>query len=182
MINIIKTYGVKKMRNKLKVNITDKQSDMAIPTGIRLLIRKCCHAVLSSEEIMGDYEVNVDFVDNKQIRSLNKKYRNVDSDTDVLSFPSTDTIGKFETNQETGAEMLGDIAISIPKVYEQAEKYGHSLRREFAYLTVHSMLHLLGYDHEEDGIAALRMREKEETVLAMLGLQRDASYVDLNEV
>jgi probable rRNA maturation factor len=73
--------------------------------------------------------------------------------------------------------MLGDIAISVPKVREQAARYGHSIQREFAYLTVHSMLHLLGYDHEPGGIAAVRMREKEEAILAMLGLQRDASYV-----
>ena len=73
--------------------------------------------------------------------------------------------------------MLGDIVISVPKAMEQAELYGHSLQREIGFLTVHSMLHLLGYDHEGDNLEALRMREKEEAVMKCLGLERDASYV-----
>lgn len=166
------------MTNKLKVNISDQQTELTIPTGIRLLIRKSCHAVLSNEEMSGDFEVNVNFVDDEQIRELNKKYRNIDKATDVLSFPSGED-GKFDVNEETGATMLGDVAISVPKVYEQAERFGHSLQREFSYLTVHAMLHLLGYDHEVDGMSSVRMREKEETVMAMLGLARGASYVNL---
>ena len=78
---------------------------------------------------------------------------------------------------ETGALLLGDIIISVPRAIEQAEMYGHSLRREIGFLTVHSMLHLLGYDHENEGIEAVRMREKEEQVLNKLGLKRDGSYV-----
>ncbi len=162
--------------DKLKVAITNMQKEMKIPTGIRLLIRKCCHAVLQLEGMSGNFEVSVSFLDNESIRELNHKYRNKDAVTDVLSFPTGEN-GKFEINQETGATMLGDIAISIPMVYKQAEQYGHSIQREFAYLTVHSMLHLLGYDHEAGGLAQVRMREKEEEVLARLGLQRDASYV-----
>jgi len=162
--------------DKLKVSITNMQKEIKIPTGIRLLIRKCCHAVLQLEGMSGNFEVSVSFLDNESIRELNHKYRNKDSVTDVLSFPSGEN-GNFEVNQETGATMLGDIAISIPMVYKQAEQYGHSIQREFAYLTVHSMLHLLGYDHEAGGLAQVRMREKEEEVLARLGLQRDASYV-----
>lgn len=166
----------KKMTDKLKVSINNMQKEITIPTGIRLLIRKCCHAVLRSEEIRGQYEVNVNFLDDDQIQELNRKYRQKDAPTDVLSFPSKD--GKeFEVDSETGSKMLGDIAISVPKVYEQADRFGHSIQREFAFLTVHAMLHLLGYDHEEGGIAAVRMREKEEYVLGLLGLQRDASYV-----
>jgi probable rRNA maturation factor len=162
--------------DKLKVAITNLQKEVKIPTGIRLLIRKCCHAVLQEEDLHGQFEVSVSFLDNEQIRDLNAEYRKIDSATDVLSFPTGD--GKtFDHNAESGADMLGDIAISVPKVREQATRYGHSLQREFAYLTVHSMLHLLGYDHEAGGIAAVRMREKEEAILAMLGLQRDASYV-----
>lgn len=168
------------MKNKLKVNITDIQKEKPIPTGIRLLIRKCCHAVLRFEEMEGSYEVSVRFVDDEQIRELNADYRGIDKSTDVLSFPSGDD-GEFDINEETGATMLGDIAISIPTVYKQAQYYGHSLQREFAYLTVHSLLHLLGYDHEKDQLSMLRMREKEESILAMLGLERDASYVVLND-
>lgn len=166
------------MTNKLKVNITDIQNELTIPTGIRLLIRKCCHAVLRLEEMKGSFEVNINFVNDEQIQELNREYRNVDRATDVLSFPSSED-GTFDINKETGSTMLGDIAISIPKVYEQAERFGHSLQREFGYLTVHSMLHLLGYDHEKEGLASVRMREKEESVLAMLGLSHGASYVNL---
>lgn len=163
--------------DKLKVAITNMQKEVKIPTGVRLLIRKCCHAVLQLEEMTGNYEISVSFVDDPSIQELNRKYRNVDAVTDVLSFPSGEP-GQYEVNQETGAIMLGDIALSIPMVYKQAEQYGHSIRREFAYLTVHSMLHILGYDHEEGGISQVRMREKEEDVLSRLGLQRDASYVN----
>lgn len=162
--------------DKLKVIITNIQKDIKIPTGIRLLIRKCCHAVLRAEDMTGRFEVSVNFLNNDQIRELNLEYRKKNEPTDVLSFPTSNE-REFDINAETGAAMLGDIAISVEKVMEQAEHYGHSIQREFAYLSVHAMLHLLGYDHEEGGIKALRMREKEEAVLAQLGLQRDISYV-----
>jgi len=165
------------MADKLKVAITNQQKDYKIPTGIRLLIRKCCHAVLQTQEMRGTYEVNVNFVDEEQIQNLNNQYRGKDMPTDVLSFP-TGTNGEYDIDKETGAAMLGDIALSIPHVYRQAEQYGHDIRREFAYLTVHSMLHLLGYDHEDSGISRVHMREKEEDVLSRLGLQRGASYVN----
>ena len=165
------------MIDKLKVAISDAQKDHKIPTGIRLLIRKCCNAVLQTEALSGNYEVSVSFVDEEQIQRLNKEYRAKDMPTDVLSFPSGKD-GKFDVDKETGATLLGDIAICIPAVYRQAEQYGHSIRREFAFLTVHSMLHLLGYDHEDSGIAYVRMREREEEVLALLGLNRDSSYIN----
>jgi probable rRNA maturation factor len=162
--------------DKLKVMISNMQKDFKIPTGIRLLIRKCCHAVLQTEELHGNHEVSVSFLNNDELQKLNRQYRGKDMPTDVLSF-SLSKGGKPERNPETEAVMLGDIAISVPKVYEQAKRFGHSVQREFAYLTVHSMLHLLGYDHEEGGLVALRMREKEEEVLAKLGLPRGESYV-----
>ncbi|WRS26416.1 rRNA maturation RNase YbeY [Oscillospiraceae bacterium MB08-C2-2] len=162
--------------DKLKVMITNRQKEVKIPTGIRLLIRKCCHAVLTMEEMEGSYEVSVSFLDNNQIRQLNQEYRHKDKSTDVLSFP-LGVDGKYDLNRETNAYMLGDIVISMPTAVEQAGRFGHTLQREVAYLTVHSMLHLLGYDHEAGGIDAVRMREKEEQVLTRLGLRRDASYV-----
>jgi probable rRNA maturation factor len=84
--------------------------------------------------------------------------------------------GIYDTNMDTGANILGDIVISIPKAIEQAELYNHSLQREVAFLTVHSMLHLLGYDHENGGIEEVHMREKEEAVLTKIGLRRGSSY------
>ena len=122
------------MADKLKVAITNGQKDFKIPTGIRLLIRKCCHAVLQTEEMSGNYEVSVSFVDEEYIRQLNKQHRGKDTPTDVLSFP-TGSGGEYDIDKETGASMLGDIALSIPHVYRQAEQYGHDIRREFAYLT-----------------------------------------------
>ncbi|MBQ9969496.1 MAG: rRNA maturation RNase YbeY [Oscillospiraceae bacterium] len=161
---------------RVKVYISNQQNAVKIPTGIRLLVRRCCSAVLLMEEFFDPAEVSVTFVDNEQIRELNAEYRNKDSATDVLSFPLGEN-GEYDVNMETGALLLGDIIISVPRAIEQAEMYGHSLRREIGFLTVHSMLHLLGYDHENEGIEAVRMREKEEQVLNKLGLKRDGSYV-----
>ena len=161
---------------RVKVYISNQQNVVKIPTGIRLLVRRCCSAVLQMEEFIDPAEVSVTFVDNEQIRELNAEYRYKDSATDVLSFPLGEN-GEYDVNIETGALLLGDIIISVPRAIEQAEMYGHSLRREIGFLTVHSMLHLLGYDHENEGIEAVRMREKEEQVLNKLGLKRDSSYV-----
>lgn len=160
---------------KVKVAISNLQKDVKIPTGIRLLIRRCCHAVLELENFEGSAEISVSFVNNEQIHKLNKEHRNIDRETDVLSFPLGEN-GVYDINFDTGAKMLGDIVISIEKAVEQAKLYNHPLQREIGFLTVHSMLHLLGYDHEEGGIEAVRMREKEETVLTQIGWKRDSSY------
>ena len=161
---------------KVKVMISNQQNKVKIPSGIRLLIRRCCNAVLVFEGFHDTCEVSISFVDNDQIQKLNCEYRNKDIPTDVLSFPLSDN-GIFDVNKETGACMLGDIVISMEKAMEQAELYGHTLRREVAFLTVHSMFHLLGYDHEKSGMEAVKMREKEEEVLTELGLSKNASYV-----
>ena len=163
------------MTDKVKVIISNDQKAVKIPTGIRLLVRRCCHAVLLQEEFEGSAEVSVTFVDNEKIHELNKEYRNIDRETDVLSFPLGEN-GEYDVNHDTGAKMLGDIVISLEKAVEQAEMYGHPLQREVAFLTVHSMLHLLGYDHEGGGLEAVHMREKEESVLTKLGLKRNGSY------
>lgn len=163
------------MIEKVKVNISNTQKKVKIPTGIRLLIRRCCHAVLELEEFDGSAEVSVRFVDNEQIRALNKEYRNIDKETDVLSFPLGDN-GVYDINHDTGAKLLGDIVISMEKAVEQAKLFNHPLQREIGFLTVHSMLHLLGYDHEAGGMEEVRMREKEETVLTQIGWKRDNSY------
>ena len=161
--------------DKLKVIIVNHQNTVKIPTGIRLLIRRCCHAVLANEGFKDNAEVSVNFVDNEEIRSLNSKFRNKDIETDVLSFPLGEN-GSWDINHDTGAYQLGDIVISVEKAFEQAEIYGHSLQREIGFLTVHSMLHLLGYDHENGGLEAVQMREKEEAVLTKIGLKRNGSY------
>ncbi len=161
--------------DKTRVTITNGQKEIKIPTGIRMLVRRTCNAVLVLEKFEGSAEVSVSFLDNIQIRDLNKQYRNKDSETDVLSFPMGEN-GKYDINPETGAKILGDIVISVEKAEEQSKKYDHSLEREMAYLTAHSMLHLLGYDHEPGGLEKVRMREKEETVMTQLGLTITTSY------
>ncbi len=140
-----------------------------------MLIRRCCHAVLQMEEFPDSAEISISFVDNEQIREMNRQYRDKDSVTDVLSFPMGEN-GHYDMNHETGAKILGDIVISVPRAMEQARTFGHSLEREIGYLTAHSMLHLLGYDHEDGGLARVRMREKEERVMRELGLPASSSY------
>ena len=161
---------------KAKVIFSDNQKERKIPTGIRMLLRRCCNAVLIMEDFEGSAEVDISFVDDKQMHEINFKHRGVDSSTDVLSFPLGEN-GVYDRNMETGALQLGDIVISIERAFAQARMYGHTLQREIGFLTVHSMLHLLGYDHEAGGLEQVRMREKEESILASLGLRRDASYV-----
>jgi probable rRNA maturation factor len=163
------------MMEKVKVIIKNDQSEVKIPTGIRLLLRRCCNAVLIMEGFNDSAEISITFVDEEQIHVLNREHRNVDSPTDVLSFPLAEN-GQFDINPENGAKMLGDIILNIPWVVKQAKEFGHSFQREIAYLTAHSMLHLLGYDHVEGGMEAVRMREKEEEVMGMLGHPRNNTY------
>ncbi len=162
--------------DKLKVLISNRQKDVKIPSGIRLLIRRCCHAVLISEGFEGSAEVSVSFISNEEIASLNEQYRGKNVPTDVLSFPMGED-GEWDRNEATGAFILGDIVISAEKAFEQASSYGHTIQREIGFLTVHSMFHLLGYDHEEGGLAARQMREKEEAVLVQIGLSRSGSFI-----
>lgn len=163
------------MTDKIKVIISNEQKDIKIPTGVRMLVRRCCNAVLVMEGFEGSAEISVTFVNDEQIKKLNKEHRNLDVSTDVLSFPLGEN-GVYDINRNTGAKILGDIVISIEHAFSQSEEYGHSLQREIAFLTVHSLLHLLGYDHVDGGLEAVHMREKEEAVLTQLGLKRNGSY------
>ncbi|MCQ2405114.1 MAG: rRNA maturation RNase YbeY [Clostridia bacterium] len=165
---------------KAKVTIENKQKVVAIPSGTRMLIRRCCEATLQTENFPELAEIDVSFVDNEQIHELNLQFRQVDRATDVLSFPLGEN-GEYDHNPETGAALLGDVVLSFERAQEQAAEFGHSLQREVGYLTVHSVLHLLGYDHVNGGLEAVRMREKEETVMAKLGLSREDSFVEKPE-
>ena len=156
----------------VKVYITNQQKAVKIPSGLRLLIRKCCHAVLEMENFGKPAEVSVTFVDNKEIQTLNREYRQKDAPTDVLSFPMAEN-GEYDIDEDNGCKILGDIVISMERAMEQAELYGHSLQREVAYLTVHSMLHLLGYDHLDEGPMKAQMRAREEAILEGLGITRE---------
>ena len=153
----------------VKVNISINQKGITLPTGARLLIRRACTATLKYENFEGKAEVDVSIVGDEKIKEINREFRNIDSSTDVLSFPLGEN-GVYDKNFKTGRFMLGDIVISTEHAIAQADLYGHSLRREIAFLTVHSMLHLLGYDHVNGGMEQAIMREKEEAILTNLGL------------
>ncbi len=138
------------------------------------LIKDVVSTVLETENICHDVDVYITLMDNEEIHKINKEYRNVDRPTDVLSFPmfERDEIIKLKEQKKNDIEeILGDILVSVPKVKEQADEYGHSFERELAYLVTHGMLHLLGYDHMEEDEKKI-MREHEEAVLHKLGIDR----------
>lgn len=164
------------MLTKIRVDIENRQKAVKIPTGLRLLIRRCCHAVLDLEGVDGSAQVDVTLVDNNLIHRINLEQRGIDAPTDVLSFPLGEN-GEFDINPETGDKLIGNIVLSLEQAQRQAEDFGHSFNREVGYLTVHSMFHLLGYDHVAGGLEAVHMREKEETVMNQIGLSRVSSYV-----
>ncbi len=156
---------------KTKIVITNSQKKIKVPVGMRMLLRRACNATLALEKFEDSAEINITFTDDENIHTLNAEFRNVDNSTDVLSFPLGEN-GEYDVNPETGAKMLGDVVISLEHAAAQAEEYGHTFEREVAYLTVHSVLHLLGYDHVNGGLEQATMREKEEAVMGVLGLRR----------
>lgn len=146
------------------------------------IVNTVIEACLDFENCPYEVEVNVIFTDNTGIQEINKEYRHIDAPTDVLSFPLVDYEypADFEHveeqaedyfNPETGELMLGDIILSVDKIVEQAEAYGHSEKRELAFLVAHSMLHLMGYDHMEDEERKI-MEEKQSKILEDLGITR----------
>ena len=151
-----------------RIDITNDQDKLPFPMGYRMLIRRAVKATLVSEEFDRPAEVSVTIVDNEAIHAINLEHRGIDRPTDVLSFPMFDE--DFDDGEDC---VLGDIVISLEKAKEQAESYGHSIEREIAFLTVHSVLHLLGYDHEEGKAEESEMFEKQEAVLVKMGLTRE---------
>ena len=154
----------------VKINFINNQKLMPLPTGTKALIRNACKSVLKIENFTESAEINISFVDDESIREINKEFRNIDKSTDVLSFPMGDN-GEYDVNPENGCKMLGDVVISVEHAISQAELFGHSNEREIGYLTVHSVLHLLGYDHVDEAEEKKIMRSKEEEALSLLGLE-----------
>ena len=136
------------------------------------LIKKVVECVLKEENINKNLDVYITLTNNENIRKINAEHRKIDKATDVLSFPmfNRDEIDSLHTQDDT-EDILGDIIISVEKVREQAEEYGHSFERELSYLVTHGMLHLLGYDHmiEEEKVV---MRKREEEILGILDIKR----------
>lgn len=161
----------------------ENETECAFPFSVEDMARLVGEAVLDEEGCPYEAQVNVVVTDAEGIRELNREYRGIDRETDVLSFPNLEfrKAGVFEIDErqeadffdpDTGELVLGDIMISAEKVLEQAESYGHSVQREFAFLMAHSMLHLCGYDHMEESEAG-EMERRQEEILWKLGITRD---------
>lgn len=148
----------------MEIYYDDRQDDIKITEEIKNLIEKSIVAVLKVEGLDENVEVSVSFVGDEEIRDLNRDYRGVDKSTDVLSFPIDDEFIIV-------SRILGDVIINTRRVMEQAEELGHSNERELSYLTVHSILHLLGYDHMEDEDKK-EMREREKLAMKELSIYR----------
>ncbi|NLM44528.1 MAG: rRNA maturation RNase YbeY [Clostridiales bacterium] len=161
----------------MNVLIDNRQNIIEIKPEIESFVNKVIKAVLEFENCNDNYEISISFVDNEEIKDLNKQYRNIDAPTDVLSFPMLEFNKK--SNDETIVKEvfideeipLGDIVISTEKVIEQAKEYGHGQDRELAFLLVHGMLHLLGYDHIQESDEII-MRKKQEEILELLNIKR----------
>ena len=150
---------------------------LGVSEGTKTFLRKVIRAALAAEGVDVPCEINVLVTNDAGIRQVNADMRDVDAPTDVLSFPMFDLRpgdkpSRRDADPATGLVPLGDMCISLERAYEQAKEYGHSARRELAYLAVHSVLHLLGYDHLDEGPMKAQMRAREEVILAELGLER----------
>ena len=164
---------------KMKINMTFDVFTLRQPY-ISSVISRCVEAVLDAEGVNVPCEINVMVTNDKGIQAINKAYRQIDKPTDVLSFPmfqlepGMPPEGDEYLDPETQMCPLGDMAISLERAIAQAKEFGHSVRREVGYLTIHSMLHLLGYDHMDDGPQKAQMRQREERIAASVrGMTRD---------
>lgn len=156
---------------KLKIYFENDQRKHSIHYSLKMLIRRTVLETLRYEGMENDVEVSVTFTDNEGIRELNKKFRGKDTPTDVLSFPLLDYEGESEEPFfDDLCCNLGDIVISLERAMAQANEYGHSFEREVAFLTAHSMLHLLGYDHETSEEDDIDMRRRQDDIMESLGL------------
>ena len=161
----------------------ENETPVVFPFSPEEVVEQVAEKVLDAEGCPYEVQLNVLLTDNEGIHTFNREYRGIDRETDVLSFPNLDfeKPGEFLIDEneeadyfdpETGELILGDIIISVDKVQEQAESYGHSLKREFAFLVAHSMFHLCGYDHMEEDEAAV-MEQKQEAILKELQITRE---------
>ncbi len=164
------------MKHQIIVRYTNRRDKNPART---VHLHRCITAALAAEGVNVPCEINVLVTDDEGIRAINNATRNIDSATDVLSFPMFQfTPGAFpedvseDIDPQTGLLPLGDMAISLERARDQAKRFGNTTRREIGYLTIHSILHLLGYDHMDEGEQKRQMRTREEIIAAELGLQR----------
>lgn len=154
---------------KTEITVSNNQNE-SLPENIESILKNACKEVLKYEKFLKDAEISVTFVTEEEIKQLNKEFRNKDSITDVLSFPMGEN-GEYDLNPENNCFILGDVVICVKRALEQSLEYGHSLTREITFLCVHSVLHLLGYDHIKEEDAAV-MRPKEKAIMEILKISR----------
>ena len=155
---------------KLMIYFLNEQSLFEITYAQKHLIRRAIKSTLKYEGYKNNAEISLTFTDNEKIRRINSEFRKIDKPTDVLSFPLTDYENTPSSLADEPSGSLGDIVISLERAKEQADEFGHSLDREIAFLTVHSMLHLLGYDHVDSEADELDMRRRQSEILKNMGL------------
>lgn len=154
------------------------EAEVDVPDGLEDLLNTVISAALDAEGVDTPCEVNVLVTDDAAIHQINLDMRNVDRSTDVLSFPMFELVPGEKPDREdadpaTGLVPLGDMVLSLERATAQAEEFGHSVEREVSYLAVHSVLHLLGYDHMDEGEMKTQMRGREEAILTALGITRE---------
>lgn len=154
----------------LMIYFMNDQEKQDVTYSLKLRLRRAIEATLRYEGFENACSVSVTFTDNEGIRAINASHRGIDSPTDVLSFPLVDFEGGEEPPADEPELMLGDIVLSLERAAEQAEEFGHSFERETAFLCVHSMLHLLGYDHVNSEEEDLEMRRRQREILESMGL------------
>lgn len=156
---------------RLTVYFENEQNAIPVTYKLKMLIRRAIEATLAYEQYGNDAEVSVTLTDSENIQDLNLRFRGIDAPTDVLSFPLFDFEGESdEPPVDEVLNMLGDIVLNLERTRSQAEEFGHSFEREAAFLTVHSMLHLLGYDHETGEEDEADMRARQRAIMADMGL------------
>ena len=158
------------MKAKRMIYFTNEQEIFPIGYSLKMLIRRAVIASLEYEGFGADTEISVTFTDNEGIRAINSEFRGIDAPTDVLSFPLTDYEEVDFPVADEPTSSLGDIVLSLERADEQAREFGHSFEREVAFLTVHSMLHLLGYDHINSEEEDAEMRRRQREILESIGL------------
>ena len=154
------------------IHFTNDQDKENVTSELRCLVKAAIYSALAYEDFQCSTEISVTFTDNEGIREINREHRDIDSATDVLSFPMMSEDGDCDINMGNEAVILGDIVISLERAREQAKELGHSYTREVAFLTVHSVLHLLGYDHVTSDEDERVMCEKQSAVLDFMGIKR----------
>ena len=155
------------------IYFSNEQDKENVTPELRCLVKAAIYAALDYEDFRKSAEISVTFTDNDGIQEINREQRNVDAPTDVLSFPiMSGDDSDADTDRSNGAVMLGDIVLNLERARAQAAEFGHSYTREVAFLTVHSVLHLLGYDHLTSDEADRDMRARQDAVLDMMGIKR----------